>query len=392
MSDDSLRRELTSVEPVSAHQIRIDGNTLWNFASNDYLGLSRHPAVIQAANQALIQYGMGSGSSALLSGFTAVHKQLSQDLANWKQDLAATAEAKSGTLKTVLFPTGFAANLGVCQALLEDGDLVLCDRRNHASIIDGLRLTQATQKRLQVRYYRHRDLTDLERLLEIKTQGRRWVITDSVFSMDGTIAAPQPLLELVEKYDATLIVDEAHATGVCGKAGAGLFPLGNVENQRVLAVGTLSKALGAAGGFVCCHPTWAERIVQSARSMIYSTSLPIPVAAAARQAVELAQTESHRRDQLNGHVHRLHEELGQQGWQVTGHPSAPLLSIVTGDAASSVRAAFLLKQYGVFAPAIRPPTVRPLECRIRISPMATMDEPAITALLSATRQLKKQLA
>ena len=301
MNDAATRRSLRVVQQVEPHRVLVDGRWLLNFASNDYLGLSQHPKVKQAASQALQQWGTGSGSSALLSGYSSCHEQLAMELAAWKDANCQPSsgnecgEPRSENVATLLFPTGYAANVGLLTSVIEPEDHVFSDRKNHASIIDGLRLAQAMHRQVTVRHFRHRDYADLERLLRATPAGgRRWIVTDSVFSMDGTTVPAARVWQLAQQYSCGLIVDEAHATGVCGDTGSGLFKFDDSNQPEtngtgLIVVGTLSKALGAAGGFVCCNPELAQRLLQSARSMIYSTALPPATVAAASQALQLAR-------------------------------------------------------------------------------------------------------
>lgn len=382
MAENALRRQLRPVRAMGPHQIRSSGRTLWNFASNDYLGMTWHPEVIRAGQEAMAQWGTGSGSSALLSGHSELHQQLSEFLVDWK----------SGSVpgwQCALFPTGYAANLGILTSLLAEDDSVFCDRKNHASIIDGLRMAQSRYPGLTVRYYRHRDFSHLESLLDSSSgEGRRWIVTDSVFSMDGTVVRPETLVPIADRYRAGLIVDEAHATGVSGSDGAGFFSRNAAQHVPLVVVGTLSKALGSMGGFVCGESVIIDGLVQSARSMIYSTALPPAATAVATTAGQIARYQPELRQQLQSHVAYLHRELLAQGWETTGDLQAPLLSVVTGNAESALELSEELQELGFYAPAIRPPTVKPNGCRIRLSPIATMSPDVVQELISAFSKLE----
>jgi 8-amino-7-oxononanoate synthase len=293
--------------------------------------------------------------------------------------------------------------LAAVRTLLEEDAQVFADRRNHASLVDGVRLALAEAPGRSVRYYRHRDFADLERLLaQSDPQRPRWIVTDSVFSMDGTCTRPEHILELARRYSAQLLVDEAHATGVLGPYGSGLFSLPLVDSAaspppdqdsgfaaasgrapRMCIVGTLSKSLASQGGFVIGSWDDTERLIQGARSLIYSTGLAGSSVAAALAAIPIARCEAWRRDTLRSHVQTLHSALRQQGWRTIGDPDAPLLAVIVGDHLAAERIAANLDQHGIWAPAIRPPTVKPLECRIRLSPTATMTAEDIQQIVAA---------
>lgn len=416
----AIHRRLQRIDQIQGDRVQVDGRWLLNLASNNYLGLAGDPRVVQAAQQACVHWGTGTGSSPLLSGYTALHEQLAQALVDWKSapdpaapapcrvsaaanPLGAARQAERGSNRAVLFPCGYSANLAALRTLLEEDAQVFADRRNHASLVDGVRLALAEAPGRSVRYYRHRDFADLERLLaQSDPQRPRWIVTDSVFSMDGTCTRPTDVLELARCFSAQLLVDEAHATGVMGPSGSGLFSLspvapsaslagdhessGTAENSgvpRICVVGTLSKSLAAQGGFVLGSWDDTERLIQGARSLIYSTSLAGSTVAAALAAIHLARGEAWRRDTLRSHVQALHQALQQQGWRTIGDQDAPLLAVVVGDHVAAEQVAAELDQQGIWAPAIRPPTVKPLECRIRLSPTATMTAEDIQQIIAA---------
>ncbi|MBL8890582.1 MAG: 8-amino-7-oxononanoate synthase [Planctomycetaceae bacterium] len=414
MNPRGFRRQLRQVSNVAGNRVLVAERWLLNLASNNYLGLSEDERVQDAAIQAIRRWGTGSGSSPLLSGFTAVHQALADSLGDWKSgacqgDVHAHTNgnqsqvspiAKSNT-RALLFPCGYSANLAALTTLLETDSQVFADRKNHASLLDGLRLAKADRPEMTVRYYRHRNFSDLERLLQSSLPHRpRWIVTDSVFSMDGTCSRPSDLARLAEEYDAQLLVDEAHATGVMGEHGAGLFSFSNLATwpglwkngePRFCVVGTLSKALASIGGFVVGSAEWMERLIQDGRPMIYSTSLPAGAVAAAHMSVQIAREESWRRDKLHQHVTTLHRELTQQGWDTIGDRDAPLLAVVAGDHHAATSLSDALLDFGIWAPAIRPPTVKPLECRVRLSPTATMSDIEIESVVQAFGALAKQL-
>ncbi|KAK9827396.1 hypothetical protein WJX81_006330 [Elliptochloris bilobata] len=325
------------------------GGVLKLFSLNDYLGLSTHPAVCQAAAHAALLYGSGPRSSALVGGHTHAHRELECALA-----------ALKGAQDALLFPTGFAANLAAVSALACDaGAVVFSDELNHASIIDGARL--AGRAGAAVHVYRHNDLAHLERLLVACPPGRRrLVVTDSLFSMDGDFADLQGLAELRQKHGFLLAIDEAHATLVCGERGGGAAESAGVADQVDLHIGTLSKAAGAHGGFVACRADMRSLLVTRGRAGVFSTALPAPVVAAATAALRVAAEEPWRRQHLWRLVERLGAGLGVRA-------ASPIVPLVIGGEAAALAASAALLARGFHVPAIRPPTVAAGTSRLRIS-------------------------
>jgi 8-amino-7-oxononanoate synthase len=331
-----------------------DGAAVVSFASNDYLGLTQHPGVVDAAHRALDRSGAGSGSARLIVGSRPVHHELERALAAWKQEEAAA-----------LFPTGFAANLGVLGALAGPEVIVCSDELNHASIIDGCRLSRA-----DVRIYPHRDLDGLHALLRDArdTQRRAIVVSDTVFSMDGDIVDVDGLTSVCRATNALLVVDEAHA--VLGPQ----LTTQLLEGVEHLRVGTASKTLGALGGFVTGPHRYVDLIVNRARSYIFTTA-PTPAdTAAALAAVGVLQSPEGAAlvDRLRAHVERVRP----------GHPS-PIIPILLGDEDRTVATAAALVEKRVLVPAIRPPTVAPGTCRLRVALSAAHTDDHITLLLDA---------
>jgi 8-amino-7-oxononanoate synthase len=324
----------------------IDGRPVTSFASNDYLGLSQHPAVVAAAHAALDRWGAGSGAARLIVGSRPVHSQLERDLAAWKRTEAA-----------VLFPTGFAANLGVL-ATLGKGTVILSDELNHASIIDGARMARA-----EVKVYRHADAAHVDELLGAHG-GPAIVVSDTVFSMDGDVAPVEKLAEACRDRQALLVLDEAHAV---------LGPDVDLQGVDVVRVGTLSKTLGALGGFAAGSQALVDLLVNRARSYIFTTaSTPADVAAA---SAALAIVRSAEGDALRARLRRTIDRL------VPGHPS-PVVPIVIGDEADAVAAAAALFERGLLVPAIRPPTVAPGSSRLRLALSAAHTDEQLDALVA----------
>jgi 8-amino-7-oxononanoate synthase len=374
LEESTLRRKLAVRSgPQMGHQIEYDGKQLVNFGSNDYLGLAADPRLLQAALTAMQHSGWGAGASPLVTGRGQWHAVLEQALAAFEETEAA-----------LLFPTGYAANVGTIAALVGQGDAVYSDAKNHASIIDGCRLSGA-----QIHVYPHNDCEALEEML--KNGGpafrRRLIVSDSLFSMDGDIAPLGDLGRLAAEYDAMLMVDEAHATGVFGDHGRGIGEQLYAEQGIHVRVGTLSKALGSLGGFVAGPRRLIEYLVNRARPYIFSTAAVEALAGAALEALKIVQTEPGRRQTLLQRAEQLRERLWRDGWWL-GATQSHIVPIVVGDPAEALRMAAGLRQLGFFVPAIRPPSVPEGEALLRISVTLqhneTMLEQLADALLKCT--------
>ena len=321
--------------------VELDGRTLTNFGSNDYLGYAGDVRLTKAASKAACAEGFGAGASPLVSGHSQAHERLEGAVA----DLLGVGAA-------LAYPSGFAANAATLAALAGPDDFIASDERNHASIIDGCRLSRAT-----LGIHPHRDLAALEALLAAaRGRRRRLIVTDTLFSMDGSIAPLADLCDIARRHDAILMVDEAHATGVFGPRGSGLVEeLGCADGVHV-RVGTLSKALGAAGGFVAGHPALVHWLRHKARAWIFSTAHPPAVAAAAARAIELVAAEPERRSGLRAKAAAFRERLAHAGLD-TAPAAAQIVPVVAGPPEAAVSLAARLADAGFFVPAIRPPSV-----------------------------------
>ncbi|MER3416447.1 MAG: 8-amino-7-oxononanoate synthase [Gemmataceae bacterium] len=347
---------------------------LIHFASNDYLGLASAPQVVRSIVRAAKRWGCGSSASALISGYTALHRRLERELARWQ-----------GTRAALVFPSGYHANLGILTALAGRADAVFSDQLNHASIIDGCRLSRA-----QVYVYRHTDMDHLEELLRHygRQARRRIIVSDALFSMDGDLAPVGELLRLAEAYDALVVVDEAHALGVLGSQGRGVCELvlsshdQQSDHGRLVRVGTLSKALAAQGGFVCGDWSLVRWLVQSARSYIFSTALTPLACAAARAALRVVRTDPARRQYLLELAAYLRGRLREAGWHI-GSSQAHIVPVLVGDARASVALSQRLWHHGYFVPAIRPPSVPPGTSRLRIGVTAAHSRDDVDGLVAA---------
>ena len=331
--------------------VSLDGRELVNFGSNDYLGLAADSRLAAAARAAIEREGWGSGASPLVSGRAASHAELERRLAEFE-----------GTEAALVFPSGFAANAGTIPALVDEGDAVFADAKNHASLIDGCRLTRAERF-----IYPHCDCASLERLLQDAAHfRRRLIVTDTLFSMDGDLAPLAELAQLAEKYDAMLLVDEAHATGVLGERGSGLTEQLHLHNRVHIRIGTLSKALGTAGGFVCGRQALIDLLANRARPYVFSTAQPAATSAAAIAALDIVAAEPDRRRELLDRAAELRSRLSEQGWN-TGTSESQIIPLYLGDPDRTMRLAAKLREVGYFIPGIRPPTVPEGESLLRIS-------------------------
>lgn len=366
-----LRRRLAMREgPQRPASVSMDGRRMVNFGSNDYLGFAAE-SLVAAVDDATRQRGWGSGASPLATGRAAAHARLERTLAEFEAAEAA-----------LLFPSGFAANTGTIPALAGKQDVIFSDAKNHASIIDGCRLSGA-----RIEIYPHRDVDHLRALIQ-NARGfrRRLIVTDGLFSMDGDLAPLGELAELAEQFDAILMVDEAHATGVFGANGRGVCEHFGIEDGVHVRVGTLSKALGSIGGFVAGQQRLIDWLANRARSYVFSTAPPEAVAAAAIEALRLVQWEPHRREVLLERAAGLRGQLIQQGW-VTGGSASQIIPVIIGDPARTMRMASALRECNLLVPGIRPPSVPAGESLLRISLSYAHEEQMIERLLQAMMQL-----
>ncbi|MGH8515909.1 MAG: 8-amino-7-oxononanoate synthase [Panacagrimonas sp.] len=367
-----LYRVRRVVEGAHGVRLRVDGRDCLNFCSNDYLGLASDPRVAQAAQRALSDSGTGSGASALISGYNREHRRLEEALAEF-----------TGYPRVLLFTSGWAANCGVLRATLKRDDLLIADDLNHASLIDGGRMSGARYLRA-----RHADVGDYAtRLNEARGAGQALVVTDSVFSMDGDLAPLAKLQALCREHGAALMTDDAHGFGVLGEQGRGANEL--LGTRPDIYVATMGKALGAAGAFVAGSETLIEYLVQRARSFVFSTAPPPAIAAAALEALRIVRAEPERRARLRANIKRFASGAAQLGIRV-GPPDATAVSpevaiqpIVIGDAARTMAASKALLERGLWVAGIRPPTVPAGTSRLRITLCATHEPAHVDALLDA---------
>lgn len=353
LAGQALERVLRVSEPVPGRPgyVSRGSNVLLNLASNDYLGLTRHPAVADAMSRALAAEGAGSGASRLIAGNFPSYGRLEEAIAAWQRSEAALVMA-----------SGYMANLGVIGALASRGDAVFSDRLNHASIVDGIALSRAEHAR-----YRHNDMEHLHRLLHNYRHARRkLIVTDAVFSMDGDQAPLHELVRLKHEYGAMLMVDEAHSGGIYGAWGEGLCHALGLQNEIDVHIGTFSKSFGVYGAYVCGSRTLVRWLVNKARPVIFSTALPPSVIAGIIQALALVQTEHWRRERLSAISRQFRSSLREAGFQVADGDSA-IVPIVVGDNETALRFGAELEAKGIAAAVVRPPTVPAGTARIRFS-------------------------
>ncbi|MBI5023481.1 MAG: 8-amino-7-oxononanoate synthase [Candidatus Omnitrophica bacterium] len=350
-----LRRRLRDMTGAQGRKIILDGKEVLNFCSNNYLGLADDPRLREAAVECIQKEGIGSGASRLICGNMAAHRELEAAIARFK-----------GAESCLIFSTGYMANVGIISGVFGRDDMIFCDRLNHASIVDGIILSQAKFKR-----YPHNDMEALEEMLRTTTGfRRRGIITDSVFSMDGDIAPLDKITELARKYDCLVMIDEAHALGVMGKNGKGLAEHFGVEDRIDIQMGTLSKAAGSFGAYCCGSKELIEFLVNKARSFIYTTALPPAVAASARKAIEIIRDEPALRQKLWANADYFKKAIAASGFN-TLFCETPILPIVAGESAVAVEFSKRLLEQGIFVSAIRPPTVPRNTARLRLTVMAT---------------------
>jgi 8-amino-7-oxononanoate synthase len=370
----SLYRRLRRVENAQGPVLVLDGREVINLSSNNYLGLANNAALAAAAKEAIDRYGCGSGASRLISGNMALHEELEERLAEFK-----------GSESALVFNSGFQANTGILSTLAGDGDVILSDALNHASIIDGCRLSRA-----RTVVYAHGDLDQLEAALKLAVHSRRrLIVTESIFSMDGDEAPLGGIVELAERHGAMVMVDEAHGTGLFGANGAGVVAKLGLGERVQVQMGTLGKALGGFGAYVAGSSALRELLINRCRSFIFTTSLPPAVMAMAIAAIDLVRREPERRETLWNNCRYLTENLRGLGLQAGASASA-ILPLIIGDARTCMKFSERLLERGVFAQGIRPPTVPPGTSRLRITVMATHTRAHLDRALAVFKEVREE--
>lgn len=351
LKNKGLYRALRIISSSPEKEIIFEGKQYCNFSSNNYLGLAAHPQMKQSAKEAIEKYGCGGTSSRLVAGTLDLHVELEEKIAKFKQKESA-----------LIFPSGYQANVGIISTLFGEGDCIIMDRLNHASLWDAAKISKA-----RVFVYAHRDMNALEKVLSrAKSYRRKVVVTDSVFSMDGDFAPLPEIVKLSKQHGALVFVDEAHATGIFGENGGGLCEHFAVEKEVDIVMGTLSKALGSQGAFVCAAKELIEYLINKSRAFIYTTALAPASTAASIKAIELIKNESWRRKTLIENSNKLRNALKKSGFDVVASESQ-IIPLMAGRVNTALELSKKLFENGIFAPAIRPPTVPENECRLRFS-------------------------
>jgi 8-amino-7-oxononanoate synthase len=349
-----LYRRMRMVSGPQGPRVVLDGKPVLLLCSNNYLGLADHPRVREAAADAAMRWGAGAGASRLVSGNMTLHRRLEDRLAAFK-----------GTQSALLFGSGYLANIGVVPALARRGEIVFSDELNHASIIDGCRLSGAERF-----VYRHSDVDHLEWGLRNADGRGALIVTDGVFSMDGDVAPLEEIVELARRHDVRVMVDDAHGTGTLGPGGRGAVAEAGLDGEVDVIVGTLGKALGSYGAFVACDHAVTRYLVNSARPLIFSTGLPPAAAAAAMAALDLLVEQPRRVERLAENAATLRDELAREGFDVSGSETQ-IVPLIVGEAELAMRICEAALEQGVFAQAIRPPTVADGTSRLRLAVMAS---------------------
>ncbi|MEW5692269.1 MAG: 8-amino-7-oxononanoate synthase [Candidatus Hydrogenedentota bacterium] len=365
-----LLRKLYPIKERRGCKIIVNNKEYIDFSSNDYLGLSNHPQIINAAKEAVNRYGTGACASRLLSGSFEIHHKLEEEVARFKQKE-----------KALIFNSGYQANLGILSALLSRDDCVFSDRLNHASIIDGIILSQA-----KIIRFKHNDTDNLKSLLEKqrKKYKKALIITETIFSMDGDRAPLKELIELKKRYDCIIMVDEAHATGIFGENGSGIVEQEGISDEIDIIMGTFSKALGCFGAYCTSDKKMIEYLINTARSFIYSTSLPPAVIASNLKAIEIIRNEKFRRETLLKNSEFFKDNLKDLGLKVRG--SSQIIPLIIGDNNKTIKIAARLQRQGYFVLPIRYPTVPKNESRLRFSMTFNHSKEVIINLLDSLRK------
>lgn len=385
-----LRRRLKQTQSPCDVEVNVAGRLLKAFCSNDYLGFANHPRLVAAMAEGAERYGVGSGASHLISGHSLAHDLLETELARTQSEHIYDARA-------LFFCTGYLANitaitalagLGLQAAKQNAGISIYSAKLNHASLIDGVKLA-AAQTKASVHLFDHTKLSDLNAMLEADSAAHKLIVTDGVFSMDGDLAPVADLLAIAETHDALLIVDDAHGFGVLGKYGHGILEHFQIQSDRVVYIGTLGKAAGVSGAFVCAHKTLMECLIQKGRPYIYSTATPPAIAHTVLESLHLIEGEEGqvRRAHLNQLIAIWHHEMQLQHWQV-GSSMTPIQPLVLGSNAAALFASKELDEAGYWIPAIRPPTVPEGSARLRITFSANHSIAAVRELISELQKIE----
>ncbi|MFF2796475.1 8-amino-7-oxononanoate synthase [Lysinibacillus xylanilyticus] len=375
IEEKGLTRKLRSFSNGNESEIIMNGKKYLLFSSNNYLGLATDFRLRMKASEGISKYGTGTGGSRLTTGNFVIHEQLESEIADFKKTEAA-----------IVFSSGYLANIGVISSVMKAGDIIFSDAWNHASIIDGCRLSHA-----KTIVYEHADMVDLEqKLRQSRGDGKMLIVTDGVFSMDGDIAPLPEIVALAKKYNAYIMIDDAHVTGVLGSDGRGTADYFGLKDEIDFTVGTLSKAIGAEGGFVATSSIAKNYLLNNARSFIFQTGLSPSAIEAAREGISIIQNEPERREQLLNNAKYLRLKLEESDFVVT-EGETPIISLLIGDAHEAMQFSEKLLDEGVFIPAIRPPTVPKGSSRLRITVMATHTMEQLDTVINKIKKIGKEM-
>jgi len=383
-----LKRKLRVTQFPCDTTATVDGRQLKVFCSNDYLGLANHPDLVDALAQGGQKYGVGSGASHLISGHSAAHELLEKKLASFQ-------EKHIPKVRALFFSTGYLANLTAITGLArlaQRGDLSIYSAKlNHASLIDGVRLA-AAQMHTIVNLFDHTELTSLTEPLRKDTASLKLIVIDGVFSMDGDLAPVKALLQIAEQHDALLIIDDAHGFGVLGKQGHGILEQENISSDRIIYIGTLGKAAGVSGAFICAQDAFIEWLIQKGRPYIYSTATPPAIAHTLLKSLEIIESDEgmRRRSQLNELIKIWQDEMIFSEWEKVSSCTS-IQPVILGSNANALMAAKLLDQAGYWIPAIRPPTVPPGSARLRITFSANHNANDLRKLITALNRIEQEV-
>ena len=367
--DSGIYRFLKIVDSPQGREIIIEGQRVLNFSSNDYLGLANDARIKKAAQEAIDEYGFGGGASRLICGNMSAHEELEAELAQLKKAESA-----------LLYSSGYMANTGIISSLVDRHSIVISDKLNHASIIDGIILSRAQFVR-----YPHADMTALQKILaDLPDSKRKLIVTDSVFSMDGDKAPLKEIVDLAQRYQAMIMVDEAHAFGVLGSTGGGLVEELGLQGEVNIQMGTLSKAAGCFGAYVCGAKILREYLINTSRSFIYTTAMPPSIAQAARVALRIIRDGDQLRKKLQQNADYLRGKLQAMGFD-TMNSSTPIIPVLVKDPLTAVMMSQKLFEQGILLQAIRPPTVPVGTARLRLTVMATHTQEDLERLINALR-------
>lgn len=372
----SLYRQRNITDGAQQVHLTSNGKAVLSFCSNDYLGLANHPDIARQLKQGIDDYGVGSGAAHLVSGHSRIHQELEETLAEY-----------TGRSRALLFSTGYMANLGIVNALMGKGDCVFQDKLNHASLIDAALLSSALSGS-QLKRYPHNDIEKLSRQLQLfsgsnSSTSRKLVMSDAVFSMDGDQAKVLQMSAICRKYDAWLMLDDAHGFGVLGQNGSGIADEYGLDQERLpVYMATLGKAMGVFGAFVAGSDALIEMLIQKARSFIYTTAMPPALAQALLMSIKISREESWRREKLRHLIRRFRSGAEQLGLSLM-NSQTPIQPFLVGSNETALRISQMLEEQGILITAIRPPTVPPGTARLRVTLSAQHEEQDVDRLLSA---------